>query len=343
MIPGRLWLYLSGLSLLAFMGLALTIPRWFLHQRYGGKIHTPESAPAMPTAVVLGAGLRKDGRPSTVLADRVRTAAQLYAQGKVDQIIMSVSIRGTIYNEPHAMRDLAHELGATGLQVISGLARGIDTAAHEGAIETGTCAVLASGVDIVYPPENETLYERICEIGVLVTEMPPGSEPQARHFPRRNRLISGISAGVVVIEAALRSGSLITARFAAEQGREVFAVPGSPLDPRSRGGNQLIRDGATLIENASHVTEILESIIRDPLSEPSAKSNAPHMPPPPATAAIDAARPVILEKLGPTPVKTDELVRQTGLPAAVVVAILLELEIAGRLERHPGQRMSLHG
>lgn len=236
--------------------------------------------------------------------------------------------------------DLAHDLGGRDLQVVSGLARGVDTSAHNGAIETGTWAVLAGGIDVIYPPQNAALHERIAEVGVLMTEMPPGTEPQARQFPRRNRLISGVSLGVVVVEAALRSGSLITARFAAEQGREVFAVPGSPLDPRSRGGNELIRNGATLVENADHVVEGLANILRQPLAEPSS-NNGPHRPPPVNMTALDAARPDMLEKLGPTPVAMDELIRQTGLPTAVVAAILLELEIAGRLERHPGQRVSL--
>lgn len=237
-------------------------------------------------------------------------------------------------------RDIASELSSAGFVITSGLARGIDTAAHEGALVGGTCAVLAGGIDVIYPPQNQALHDRIGEAGVLLTEMPPGSQPQARHFPRRNRLISGMSLGVIVIEAAFQSGSLITARNAAEQGREVFAVPGSPLDPRSRGGNELIRQGATLVQNAAQVIEALAPLLRSPLSEPD--RSAPKLAPPPVSdAAIDRARPDILEKLGPVPVEIDELVRQTGLPAATVAIVLLELSLAGRLERQPGQRVAL--
>ena len=152
-------------------------------------------------------------------------------------------------------RGLAHDLGREGVAVVSGLARGIDSAAHDGSIESGTIAVIAGGIDISYPPENEARQEDIAERGLLVAEMPPGTEPRARHFPYRNRIIAGLAAGTVVVEAAPRSGSLITARLAAEAGREVMAVPGSPLDPRAQGCNQLIRDGATLIQNAADVIE----------------------------------------------------------------------------------------
>ena len=154
---------------------------------------------------------------------------------------------------------LAGELGRAGLVVASGMARGIDTAAHEGALATGTCAVVAGGIDVIYPPENASLYDRIKKDGVIVAEMPFGQTPQARHFPRRNRIISGLSRGVVVVEAAEGSGSLITANFALEQGREVFAVPGSPLDPRAKGTNRLIRDGAVLTEAADDVVAVLNA------------------------------------------------------------------------------------
>ncbi len=163
---------------------------------------------------------------------------------------------------------LAADLGKAGLTVVSGMARGIDGAAHEGALATGTVAVLAGGVDVVYPPEHAKLYDRIVEAGCVVSEMPPGTEPQASHFPRRNRLISGLALGVVVVEASTRSGSLITARLALEQGREVFAVPGSPLDPRSEGPNGLIKQGATLTRSAADVIEGLGDILRHPLREP---------------------------------------------------------------------------
>ena len=238
-------------------------------------------------------------------------------------------------------RDLAHALGQNGLLIASGLARGIDTAAHNGALESGTAAVLAGGIDVIYPPQNEALHHRIGEIGVLVCELPPGAQPQARHFPQRNRIISGISQGVIVIEAAPQSGSLITARFAGEQGREVFVVPGSPLDPRSRGGNALIRQGATLVQTADDVMEALQPLLRTPFAEPD--HQPPYSPPVLDMRLIDRARPEILEMLGPTPVEIDELVRQSGLSAAAIAVLLLELDLAGRLERLPGQRVALIG
>ena len=173
---------------------------------------------------------------------------------------------------------LAHDLGETGLAIVSGLARGIDAAAHEAALETGTVAVVAGGIDIVYPPENQALYEAIRERGALISEMRLGEAPQARHFPRRNRLISGLARGVVVVEAAERSGSLITAQFALEQGREIFAVPGSPLDPRDRGCNRLLREGATLTESASDVLAVLRPIMGGDFYDPGRGGGAPSAP-----------------------------------------------------------------
>lgn len=237
-------------------------------------------------------------------------------------------------------RDLATELGNHQFVIASGMARGIDTAAHLGSLASGTCAILAGGIDVVYPPQNQALHQSIGEQGVLISEMPPGTQTQAQLFPRRNRLISGISLGVIVVEAAPKSGSLITARNAAEQGREVFVVPGSPLDPRARGGNELIRQGATLVQNAEQVIEALRPLLRQPLAEP-VRAAKPFASAPVDDATIDRARPEILEKLGPTPVEIDELVRQTGLSAAAVAVVLMELSLAGRLERHPGQRVTL--
>jgi DNA processing protein len=239
-------------------------------------------------------------------------------------------------------RDLAGDLGQHGLVIASGLARGIDAAAHLGALPTGTVAVVAGGVDIVYPEENRELHEAIAESGAVVAEPPVGTVPQARHFPRRNRIISGLSLGVVVVEAASRSGSLITARFALDQGREVFAVPGSPLDPRCRGTNDLIRRGATLTESAEDVLQ------QFPDTALATRRVAPRRPPesapsplPDAGEGLESARARIVEHLGPTPVAVDELVRQCQFSAATVVTILLELELAGRLERHPGNRAAL--
>ena len=237
-------------------------------------------------------------------------------------------------------RDMAAELGRRGLVVVSGLARGIDAAAHEGALATGTVAVLGGGIDVVYPPEHETLYERIAERGALIAETPAGTEPRARHFPRRNRLISGLSLGVLVVEAAPRSGSLITARMALEQGREVFAVPGSPLDPRARGPNGLIRQGAVLTETADDVVAALAPmapIAPDPLAEPRPEGFAP---PEASESEIADGRALVAERLGPAPVAVDELVRQTHLTPAALLTILLEFELAGRLVRHPGNKVS---
>ena len=236
---------------------------------------------------------------------------------------------------------LAADLGAAGLVVVSGLARGIDHAAHKGALETGTVAVLAGGVDIVYPPEHQGLYDEMKARGALVSEMPLGMAPLSRHFPRRNRLISGMARGVVVIEAAERSGSLITANYALEQGREVFAVPGSPLDPRAKGANRLIREGATLTEGADDVLAVLRPILGHAFREP---MDHEVTPPPIDLSAVerdaDRVRVLVEEKLGPSPVEVDELIRQCGAPPAAVLTVLLELELAGRVQRQPGNRVS---
>ncbi len=235
---------------------------------------------------------------------------------------------------------LAMGLGDDGFVVVSGLARGIDAASHDATLSSGTCAVVAGGIDVVYPPENTALYERIRAQGAIVAEMPFGERPQARHFPRRNRLISGLARGVVVVEAAEGSGSLITARYALEQNREIFAVPGSPLDPRARGTNRLIREGAILTETADDVIAALKPIIGRELREPEGRSE----PPPPDTSALEAeadrVRAVIEQALGPAPVEVDELIRLCRTPAAAVLTVLLEMELAGRLTRHSGNRVS---
>lgn len=235
--------------------------------------------------------------------------------------------------------DLARDLGAEGMPIVSGLARGIDAAAHRAALPTGTAAVVAGGIDIVYPEENRALYDQIGERGVLVSEMPPGTRPQGRHFPRRNRIIAGLSRGVIVVEAALRSGSLITARFALEQNREVMAVPGSPLDPRTRGGNRLIKQGAALVEDAEDVVNWLAQTPPPLFSEGDESPYSPPQAPPPAPTATDREK--LLSLLGPTPIEQDEIIRLAGLPARTVIALLLELDLAGRLHRDTGQRVSL--
>jgi DNA processing protein len=263
-------------------------------------------------------------------------------------MVAIVGARNASANGRRFARDLAAELGAEGIIVVSGLARGIDAAAHIGALPTGSVAAVAGGADIVYPEENRGLYEALVRDGAIVAELPLGTEPQARHFPRRNRIISGMALGVVVVEAAAKSGSLITARFALEQGREVFAVPGSPLDPRSRGANDLLRNGATLTETASDILTQLGPLLSGPPRPHTLVSSQPRLPLsaaaprlPATPAAQDAELDLIVEKLSPTPVAVDELVRQCQLSAASVATLLLELELAGRVERHPGNLVSL--
>jgi DNA processing protein len=236
---------------------------------------------------------------------------------------------------------LARDLGNARLVVASGLARGIDAAAHEASLETGTCAVLAGGVDVVYPPENTALYERIRAEGVIVSEMQMGQAPQARHFPRRNRIISGLSRGVVIVEAAEGSGSLITANYALEQGREIFAIPGSPLDPRAKGTNRLIREGATLTETADDVLAVLRPILGQSFAEPGANGfGSAAQDSRKLEAEADRIRARVEEALGPSPTDVDELIRQIGAPAPVILTILLELELAGRIARYPGNRVA---
>lgn len=232
-------------------------------------------------------------------------------------------------------RGLAHELGQAGVVVVSGLARGIDSAAHDGSLGTGTIGVIAGGIDIFYPPENEERQKAMYERGLVIAEMPPGTEPRARHFPYRNRIIAGMASGTVVVEAAPRSGSLITARLAAEAGREVMAVPGSPLDPRAQGCNQLIRDGATLVQNAADVVEAIRPFASQVRSPPSSFE--------PAHAHLngDDALGLVEELLGPSPVPVDEIIRLSGAPSGAVQLALLELDLAGRLERHAGGKVSL--
>jgi DNA processing protein len=234
---------------------------------------------------------------------------------------------------------IAHELGAAGFAVVSGLARGIDAAAHGASLTTGTIAVLAGGHDRLYPPEHADLLQAILPAGAALSEMPFGWEPRARDFPRRNRLISGLSLGVVVVEAAKRSGSLITARFAGEQGREVFAVPGSPLDPRAEGTNGLIKQGATPVTETADIVAALQPIMEEkkiPVQEPASEQPAGEDTEP---AADERTR--IVSLLGPAPVQIDDLVRLSKSSPAVVRMVLLELEIAGHLERHGAGLVSL--
>jgi len=234
-------------------------------------------------------------------------------------------------------RNLAAALGTSSYGIVSGLARGIDTAAHQGALASGTIAVLAGGIDVIYPPENASLHERIGETGLLISEMLPGTVPRGTHFPRRNRIISGSSLGVIVVEAALRSGSLITARLAGEQGRDVFAVPGSPLDPRAAGTNRLIRDGATLVTSAEDVLQaydIMASIRPHPPGDGFSHDLSEDQ-------ASESDRTRISDLLSPAAVDLDTLIRESGAPPSVVMTVLLELELAGKITRQSGQLVSL--
>lgn len=276
----------------------------------------------------------------------------LWARGNLSRLdrpgVSMVGARNASANGVRWARRAAHDLGRADVTVVSGLARGIDGAAHQGALDTegGTVAVLAGGIDQIYPSEHRDLYAAICERGCVVSEMPPGTVAQGRHFPRRNRIVSALGLATVVVEAAVKSGSLITARVAGEQGRPVLAVPGSPLDPRAAGPNSLIRDGATLVRDAKDILEVVQPLIDTTLREPDMTRGVPLFDagaPAPETSESELAeaRTAILEKLGPTAVEVDELMRQCHLVAPVALTVLLELELAGRVERQPGGRVAL--
>ncbi len=280
---------------------------------------------------------RTDDTFSPLLAATEQAPPILTLRGRADLLTQSCIAMVGARNASAAGRKIARELGAElgtrGHVIVSGLARGIDTAAHEGALETGTVAVMAGGADHVYPPQNEALYAQICEGGCVISEMPWGVSPQARHFPRRNRIVSGLSSGVVVVEAAARSGSLITARYAAEQNRDVFAVPGSPLDPRSEGSNRLIQDGARLVLGADDITDHLAQF---PLRAVPQFTDAPSFTFEEPDEIPDDLRTSVAALLGGAPIALDDLVRETGEPAGVIAGILLELEIAGTVTRETG-------
>ncbi|MCW3847874.1 DNA-processing protein DprA [Sphingomonas sp. LB-2] len=274
-----------------------------------------------------------------LLAEMETAPPALIARGRIDlarrTTIAMVGARNASAAACRFARQLALGLSEAGATVASGLARGIDTSAHIGSLDSGTIGVIASGIDVTFPPENRELQERVATEGLLLAEQPPGTEPLARFFPSRNRIIAGLALGTVVVEAAPRSGSLITARIAAEAGREVMAVPGSPLDPRAQGCNLLIREGATLVQSVEDILEAIRPIDPRALRSPVSRYGAE----PPADAN-DADRRAIKALLGPVPVAVDELIRQAALPAPVVQMVLLELELAGRLERHAGGRVS---
>lgn len=279
-----------------------------------------------------------------VLAAVDHPPPMIYVRGRSDLLnLPGVAIVGSrnCSSLGHALaRHLASVLGEAGLVVISGLARGIDGAAHTAALATGTVAVVAGGIDRVYPPEHSDLHHQIGTQGCLVSEMPPGFKPRGKDFPRRNRMISGMAYGVVIVEAARRSGTLITARFANDQGREVFAVPGHPLDPRAEGTNRLIKAGATIVTEAEDVLAAIRPML------PPAIAPAPARAKPPALRATvapptDAERGTVEQALGPAPTHVDDLVRATGLDVQRVQVALLELSLAGRVEHHGAQLVSL--
>lgn len=243
-------------------------------------------------------------------------------------------------------RQIAGELAEAGYLVVSGLARGIDTAAHHGAMQmagegvASTAGVIASGIDISYPPENRDLQAEMGRRALVIAEQPPGTEPLARHFPYRNRIIAGMALGTLVVEAAPKSGSLITARLAAEAGRDVMAIPGSPLDSRSRGCNELIRGGATLVQSVGDIIELIEPFAGSQAQRVAAPAQdyAPQLRP---VEPDESARRLIEDLLGHSPVAIDELVRQSGVDSGAVQMILLDMELAGKIERHAAAKVSL--
>ncbi len=322
--------------------------------RRGGRAHDirlfgeAEAEAELARAEGLGATLVALGEPGypPALAHVDAPPPLLYLKGRADlSTIPTIAIVGARNGSAIGQkftRQLASELGLEGFVIASGLARGIDTAAHRAALEHGTIAVLAGGIDVAYPPENEELQSAIGEKGLLISERSPGFSPRGQDFPRRNRLISGISLAVAGVEAAERSGSLSTARLAGEQGREVFAVPGSPLDPRCAGTNNLLKQGAGLVTSSRDIIETLAPILGRPPSTPIGLSaDNEHKTPEPLPDIRPTERDLILSALGPSPVDIDELIRTTGVATRKVQIVLLELDLAGRLERHGRQLVSL--
>lgn len=310
-------------------------------------VETEWEAAARCGATLLRLGA--DGYP-VALADIPDPPPVLWARGDLAlaarPCVAVVGARNASASGQRLAAMLARDLGAAGWVVVSGLARGIDRAAHEAALPTGTVAVLAGGVDTVYPPEHAGLAAQVAAQGLLLSEAPMGEQPTARSFPRRNRIVSGLSAGVVLVEAAARSGSLITARMALEQGREAMAVPGSPLDARTEGCNALIREGAALIRSAADVIEALGTPRmgdqRRPMAPIWQAINRPSPPDQPrAATGTDTAAERLLSLLGPTPIAFDDLAASAGLSAAALSGLLLDLELDGRIERHPGDRIAL--
>ncbi|MGD9502112.1 MAG: DNA-processing protein DprA [Methyloceanibacter sp.] len=338
----------------AYGGAEAAIAALPMLSRRGGRSHAialcteAEAEAELARADSIGAKLVAVGEPGypPALAHVDAPPPLIYIKGRAElaafPIVAIVGARNGSAAGQKFARQLAHELGLEGFVIASGLARGIDTAAHRSALEHGTIAVVAGGIDVVYPPENDALQQEIAAHGLLISERPPGFSPRGKDFPRRNRLISGIALGVVVVEAAERSGSLITARFAGEQGREVFAVPGSPLDPRAAGTNNLLKQGAALVTSSRDIVETLAPILGRPLAAPeglAASDERKAQEPLPDIAQTE--REIVVGALGPSPVDIDELIRTTGMPARKVQIVLIELDLAGRLQRHGQQLVSL--
>ncbi len=253
-----------------------------------------------------------------------------------------VGTRNASANGCAITRKLSAELGQAGVVVVSGLARGIDAEAHKASIGTGTIAVVAGGLEEVYPPENEKLFHKIAESGLILSESPVGVRPLARHFPQRNRIIAGISQGVLVVEAAKKSGSMITAEFALREGREVFAIPGSPLDPRCSGTNHLIKTGAVLVESAEDILNNLHAPKNTPrLFEDEIEFLSDDVIEVLSEEEVQSLREQVIAKLSSSPVAVDEIIQQAGVPAALISEILLELELAGKISRQYGNKVSL--
>ena len=268
----------------------------------------------------------------------VRGHTHLFADTK---LVGMVGARNASANGCNFAKKLAGDIGAAGYGIVSGLARGIDAAAHRGSMASGTIAVIGGGIDNIYPPENAKLFEEIAEVGVIISELPFGGQPHARSFPGRNRIIAGMSLGTVVVEASLKSGSLITANFANDYGRDVFSVPGSPMDPRCTGTNKLLRDGATMVESARDVLSNLSPLGPLPLAEPKLPGFEE-----PASAALsesilNEARDALSVALSASPTPLDDILVATGLTPHLLMAVLLELELAGRIERVAGGQVAL--
>ena len=326
--------------------------------RRGGRGRPIRICPAATAEAELESAARIGARPlflmepgyPEALATTDGCPAVLYTKGNHELLRQpSVGIVGSRSASAAGMklaRMLADGLGRAGYVVVSGLALGIDAAAHNASLDTGTVAVLAGGLDIIYPPQHAALHAAVGERGCLVSEQPPGFQPRGVDFPRRNRIISGLSLGVVVVEAARRSGSLITARRAADQGRDVFAVPGHPLDPRAEGTNFLLKEGATLVTSSEDIVSALQPFgRRRGTAAPSERllweEATPHDPNGQPTHVAQDERARITAALGPAPINVDELARATGLPIRIVQAVVLELALVGRLEHHGSQLVSL--